>query len=298
LPKLGILFAIIVGLVSCRGPSGKEQVLRVGFVPSENMQRVMDNARPVVEVLRKGLGMEIEPFVAVDYTGVVEALRSGKLDVAFLNPASYVLAKKEADIRVIVKSQRQGKAYFYSAIITHKDSGIRELKDLKNRSFAFGDPLSTSGHVFPKNLLKEHGIDPQKDFTRVIYSGGHDATVLAVFHRKVDAGATYANTTTGDGSWKLYLKDPKEQEMIRVLAYSEPIPSDNLVIRNSLDPSLGERIEKIFLHLSETPEGQKILKDLYFIDGFVRASDSDYDSIRAAFEKAGIKLKEELRKNY
>jgi phosphonate transport system substrate-binding protein len=241
--------------------------------------------------------MEVEPFVSVDYTGVVEALRSRKLDVAFLNPASYVLAKREADVRVLVKSQRQGKAYFYSAIITHRDSGIREFKDLKNRTFAFGDPLSTSGHVFPKIILKEHGIDPAKDFKSVIFSGGHDATVLAVFHRKVDAGATYSNTTTGEGSWKLYLKDPKDHEKIRVVGYSGPIPSDNLVVRSGLAPELAKRIQETFLGLGETADGRKLLKDLYFIDGFVPASDSDYDSVRAAFETAGIKIKEELEKD-
>ena len=219
-------------------------MIRVGFVPSENVQQVAQNAQPIVAILQKRLDMEVQPFVATDYTGVVEALRANKLDIAFLTPASYVLAKREANVRVVLKSQRRGNAYYYAAIITHADSDIRSLEDLRNKTFAFGDPLSTSGHVFPRKMLKEKGVDPVRDFKRVIYSGGHDATVLAVLNRKVDAGATFANTPEGkDGAWMQYLKDPEEQKKIRVIAYSEPIPADNLVINANLNPELAKKIE-------------------------------------------------------
>src|SRR4026208_1978850 len=161
------------------GDSGKAaQTLRVGFVPSEDAQQVMQNAQPIVEILRKKLGMEIQPFVATDYTGVVEALRVNKLDIAFLTPASYVLAKNEADIRVVLKSERKGVPYYYAAIIVRADSGIKSLDDLRGKSFAFGDSLSTTGNVIPRQMLKARGIDPVRDFTQVLYSGGHDATVL------------------------------------------------------------------------------------------------------------------------
>ena len=174
------------------------KVRRVGFVPCEDAQQVMQNAQPIVEILRKRLGMEVQPFVATDYTGVVEALRVNKLDIAFLTPASYVLAKNEANIRVVLKSERKGVPYYYAAIITRADSGIKSLDDLRGRSFAFGDSLSTTGNVIPRQMFKAHGIDPVRDFTQVLYSGGHDATVLAVFNGKVDAGATYANSPDGN----------------------------------------------------------------------------------------------------
>lgn len=288
----GLLFLIFVG---CGGPEEQPRVLRIGFVPSENVQRVTQNAQPIVEILQKTLGIEVQPFVATDYTGVVEALRADKLDLAFLTPASYVLAKNEADVRVVLKSHREGSPYYYAAIITHVDSGIRTLADLRNRSFAFGDPVSTSGHVFPRKMFKENGIDPVRDFKNIIYSGGHDATVLAVLNRKIDAGATFANSPDGkDTAWMQYLPDPEEQKKIRAIAYSEPIPADNLVINNSMDPELAEEIEKIFLNLSQDPGGQKKLRDLYQIDGFVPATDKDYDPVREAFEIAGINLKAAL----
>lgn len=288
---------ILLSLAACGKPRNAGPALRVGFVPSENVQQVAQNAQPIVEILHKKLGMEVEPFVATDYTGVVEALRAKKLDIAFLSPASYVLAKQEANIQVVLKSHRKGSAAYYAAIITRADSGINSIKDLRNKTFAFGDSLSTTGHIIPKKMFIENGIDPAKDFKHILYSGGHDATVLAVLNRKVDAGATFANFTDGkDAAWVQYLKNPEEQKQIRAIAYSEPIPADNLVLRADLDADLGRKIQEIFLDMSRDSAGQKMLRDLYQIDGFVPATDQDYESVREAFKIAGINLREALKK--
>jgi phosphonate transport system substrate-binding protein len=291
----GLCFAAIA--LACGKGGSHVKTLRVGFVPAEDAQQVMQNAQPLVDILRKELAMEIQPFVATDYTGIVEALRVNKLDVAFLAPASYVLAKNEANIKVILKSERKGIPYYYAAIITRADSNIKNLEDLRGKTFAFGDSLSTTGHVFPRKMLKERGIDPVRDFTQILYSGGHDATVLAVLNRKVDAGATYANSPdSSDTAWMRYLKNPEDVKRIRAIAFSEPIPADNLVVSDSLDPDIVKKLEDIFVDLSRDPKGKKMLRDLYQIDGFVPATDKDYDSVRKAFTEAGIQIKESLQK--
>jgi phosphonate transport system substrate-binding protein len=296
---LRICIALLVGfcLVAC-GDSGKSpKVLRVGFVPAEDAQQVMQNAQPIVDILQKQLGMEIQPFVAADYTGVVEALRVNKLDIAFLTPASYVLAKNEANVKVILKSERKGIASYYAAIITRANSGIETLDDLRGKTFAFGDALSTTGNIFPRKMFKERGIDPVRDFKQVLYSGGHDATVLAVLNGKVDAGATYANSPDGDDTaWMRYLKNPEDVKKIRAIAFSEPIPADNLVINGNLDEAIARKVEESFLQLSRDPKGKQMMRDLYQIDGFVPATDRDYDSVRQAFDIAGIPLKASLQR--
>jgi len=292
---VGLCFAAIA--LACGKGGSHVKTLRVGFVPAEDAQQVMQNAQPLVDILRKELAMEIQPFVATDYTGIVEALRVNKLDVAFLAPASYVLAKNEANIKVILKSERKGIPYYYAAIITRADSNIKNLEDLRGKTFAFGDSLSTTGHVFPRKMLKERGIDPARDFTQILYSGGHDATVLAVLNGKVDAGATYANSPdSSDTAWMRYLKNPEDVKRIRAIAFSEPIPADNLVVSDSLDPDIVKKLEDIFVDLSRDPKGKKMLRDLYQIDGFVPATDKDYDSVRKAFTEAGIQIKESLQK--
>ena len=292
---MGLFFVVLT--LACGRNGSSTKALRVGFVPAEDAQQVMQNAQPLVEILRKELGMEIEPFVATDYTGIVEALRVHKLDVAFLAPASYVLAKNEADIKVILKSERKGIPFYYAAIITRADSSIKTLDDLRGKTFAFGDTLSTTGHVFPRKMLKERGIDPTRDLKQILYSGGHDATVLAVLNGKVDAGATYANSPDGnDTAWMRYLKDPADVKRIRAIAFSEPIPADNLVVSGALDPQIVKRLEDIFIELSRDAKGKTMLRDLYQIDGFVTATDQDYDSVREAFKEAGIQIKESLQK--
>jgi phosphonate transport system substrate-binding protein len=295
---LAILVLLLVLFTSACGDSPRgNRILRVGFVPSEDAQQVIQNAQPIVDLLQKALGMEVQAFVATDYTGVIEALRVNKLDVAFLTPASYVLAKNEANVRVALKSERKGSPYYYAAIITRADSGIKRLEDLRGKTFAFGDPLSTSANVFPRKMLKERGIDPVRDFKQVLYSGGHDATVLAVLNGKVDAGATYANSPdSSDTAWMRYLKNPGDVKKIQAIAFSEPIPADNLVINANLDAELAKKIEHTFLELSRDANGQKMLRDLYQIDGFVPASDKDYDSVREAFAIAGIQIKDALQK--
>jgi phosphonate transport system substrate-binding protein len=290
-----VIFSLL--LVGCGRTAKSSKVLRVGFVPSEDAQQVIQNAQPIVEILQKRLGMEVQPFVATDYTGIVEALRANKLDVAFLTPASYVLAKSEANVRVALKSERKGSPYYYAAIITRADSGIKTLDDLRGKTFAFGDPLSTSANVFPRKMFHDHGIDPVRDFKHILYSGGHDATVLAVLNGKVDAGATYANSPDNqDTAWTRYLKTPENIKKIRAIAFSEPIPADNLVFNGNLDEKIAKTIEETFLSLSRDPDGKKMFRDLYQIDGFLPATDKDYDSVREAFAIAGIPLKQALQK--
>jgi phosphonate transport system substrate-binding protein len=146
-------------------------------------------------------------------------------------------------------------------------------------------------------MFKEKGIDPVRDFKQILFSGGHDATVLAVLNRKVDAGATYANSPDSkDTAWMRYLKNADEIKQIRAIAFSEPIPADNLVVSKALDEETAKKIEQVFLNMSRDPEGKKMLRELYQIDGFVPASDQDYNSVREAFAVAGIQLKEALQK--
>lgn len=288
------LLAIValIGLALFQEPVGayKPRVLRMGFVPSENLQHIMRNAQPIVSTMSRELKMEVVPFVATDYTGVIEAMRAKKLDVAFFAPGAYVLAERQAKARAILKAVRGGDGFFYSAIITRSDSSIKSLRDLKGKTFAFVDPVSVSGAIYPKALLLEEGLRPERDFSQVIYAGGHDATVLAVLHGKVDAGATFANSTDGkQGSWHGFLP-PEQHDKIRVLAYTKPAPSDNIAVAEGLDPQIVSKITSALLKMSSTPEGRKNLMDIYHIEGFAPTTPAEYAPIRDAFNRVGHRL--------
>lgn len=269
-----------------------QRPLRMGFIPSENMAEIQRNAQPLVEKLSAALGQEVQAFIANDYTGVVEAFRNDKLDMAFLSPASYVMAQREADVRVVLRAQR-GEAPFYHAVIfTHKDSGVTSLAQLKGKTFAFGDNLSTAGYIFPLKMLREAGLNPDTDFENMLFSGSHDATVFAVHNQKVTAGATYANDPKGeDAAWHHMLK-PEQVGDIRVLAVSESIPADNLCVHPKLDPAQVEKIRSFFLGLEKEAEGRELMHNLYHIGRFVPATDADYAGVRAAFGEAGIQMEQ------
>jgi phosphonate transport system substrate-binding protein len=165
--------------------------LTVGLIPSEDSRAMIANSQAMMDQLSKALGMPVKPFVAADYNGVIEALRSKKLDVAYLGPFSYVLGTTVAPIEAfaVAETKKAGRTYYHSLIVAHKVNGIRSIADLNGRTFAFVDPSSTSGHLFPKAGLMKAGFNPDKDFGRVIFSGSHDSNAVAVENKKVDAVA-------------------------------------------------------------------------------------------------------------
>ncbi|MBF2054242.1 MAG: phosphate/phosphite/phosphonate ABC transporter substrate-binding protein [Candidatus Sericytochromatia bacterium] len=292
---LSVLAVCLLWLAACApSETNTPQVLRLGMVPFETGEELLRDIQPMIDVIEAGMGMEVIPTVAADYTGVVEAFKNQQLDVAFLSPAAYVLAAQEANVRVILKSHRDGSPNYYGAIIVRADSPIQTVADLKGKRFAFGDPLSTSGHIFARKLMLEAGLNPERDLEKFIYAGSHDATILSVLNQKVDAGASYADDLDGKSSaWQRFL-DPRDHHKIRVLAYTEPIPSDNICVSAEFPEALTQKLFETITAFTESEAGHALVKKLYKLDGYVAATDADYAPIRAGFQAAGIDLKASL----
>lgn len=263
--------------------------LRVGFAPFENQETVLRKAKPVVDALARVLGREVKPFVAGDYPGVVEAMRAGKLDVAFFSPAALVMAERVAGARVILKSRYKGRVFYHSAIVVRTNSPFKKLADLKGKRFAFVDPGSTTGGIFPRVMLMDAGLNPDRDFSRVIQAGGHDAALLAVLHGRVDACGTFANDNRGeDVPWKKMLS-PAQASQLRALQYSDPIPNGAVAVRKDLDEATIAKVKEAFLSLSASPTGRAELAKMYLIEAFVPALSSDYAPVRRAMTRVGYR---------
>jgi phosphonate transport system substrate-binding protein len=291
-PVLTLLSAAIAVTMAAPALAYTPRTLHVGFTPWENPQDMARVVAPMTEFLSKSTGKQVQAYVATDYAGVIEAMKAGKVDIAFLAPAAYVLAEKNANAQVILKSQFNGRSTYYGAIFTRVDSGIKSIKDLKGHSFAFVDVSSTSGCVFPKVLMLKAGVNPDRDLRQVIYAGTHDAVALAVAKGRVDAGAAYCNDLQGKNSaWNMFLKSPRERAKIRILGITPPIPADTLAVRRDLDSALSSSIKKAFLSLSSTPAGRARIKALYHVDGFAAANPADYEPVREAFRRVGLRLK-------
>ena len=289
---LGVL-SLATGLqavpeAACAAPTAR---LRVGFTPWENPQDMARMATPMVELLGKATGARVEPFLASDYAGVIQALQARQVDIAFLPPAAFVLAEKRAGAKVILKSLFKGQSRYYAAIFTRRDSAIRQIADLRGKRMAFVDPTSTSGSLFPRLMLKQSGIDPERGLGRVMYAGSHDAVVMAVLRGKVDAGAAYSNDDKGSrAAWTQVLKTPEEQRSIRVLAVSRPIPADTISVRPDLDPVLVDRVKRALIDLSASPEGRARIHEIYRVDGFTTATSQEYEPVREVFREVGLKI--------
>ncbi len=263
-------------------PARAEGVLTIGLVPAEDPRLVVNDNQALLDALHKSLQMEIKPFVATDYNGVIEALRSKKLDIAFLGPFSYVLASAVADVEAfaLVETEKQGATY-RSVIIARKDSGIRSLKDLAGKTFAFVDPSSTSGHLFPKAGLIKAGYNPDTYFSRVIFSGGHDASAVAVQNGKVEAAAI------ADALLDVaFARGMMKKDEIVIVWTSDPIPGAPVVYRRDLAPELKAKIRAAFAQMRDLPWGPKTT-----IKRWVPTDDAAYDEVRQTAKLLNLDLK-------
>lgn len=275
--------AVGVPLAAITGRASAQSVLTVGLIPSEDSRAMIANSQAMMDMLSKSLGMPVKPFVAADYNGVIEALRSKRLDVAYLGPFSYVLGTTVADIEAfaVAETKKAGRTYYHSQVITHKDSGIKTVADLKGKTFAFVDPSSTSGHLFPKAGLMKAGLDTDKDFGRVIFSGSHDSSAIAVQNRKVDAAAIADRILDAAIAKGL----AKREDLVTVWR-SDPIPESPTVWRKDLPADLKKRVQAAFMDVKDIP-----WSDQGMLNGFQPTNDAAYNVIRDTAKLLNLDLK-------
>jgi phosphonate transport system substrate-binding protein len=257
--------------------------LTIGLIPSEDSQAMIESSKQVLDDLQAKIGMRVVPFVATDYNGIIEALRSGKLDVAYLGPFSYVLATSVADVEAfsVAVTKKTGQSAYKSVILARKDSGIHTLADLKGHTFAFVDPSSASGHLFPKAGLEQAGFAPDTLFKRVIFSGSHDASILAVENKKVDAAAV-ADRIFASAVAKGVVK----QDDFEIVWSSKPIPESPMVWRKALDPELKKKVADALASIKDVPWG-----DQGVLNGFQPTTDASYDVVRETAKVLDLDLR-------
>lgn len=273
--------------------------VRMAFVPSLDAQTVLASAEPLAAALTRETGLHFEVSVPTSYTAVIEAMGAGQVDVAWLATFAYVLAHDRYGAEVILTTVRQGSKTYRSQIVARADSGIRTLQDLRGKKFAFVDSASASGFLYPVALLAKNGIDYKTDFAETVNAGGHDKVIIAVYNRQVDAGATFGNSVeTGaptDARTLVASTIPDVMERVVPIAVTDPIPNDTVSVRRGLDPEVTAQIRSGLLRLSASPEGQKLLRDLYNINGLAEATDADYDSVREAARVLNLDLEAQIK---
>lgn len=271
--------------------------LKMAFVPSADSQKVLSSGQPLADLLTQQTGLSFRVSVPTSYAAVAEAMGAENVDIGWLASFIYVVAHDKFGADVILSSVRGGSKTYTGQIISHVDSGVNYLSDLPGKKFAFVDPTSASGNLFPSALLAANGIDPKTAFSETIFAGGHDKVVIAVYNRQVDAGATFGDSVPGvttDARTNVRNTLPDVMEKVKVIAVTDPIPNDTVSVRSGLPAELVSQVREGLLAVAATDEGKSYLRALYNIDGLSAAADSDYDVVRRTASILGMDLEREL----
>jgi phosphonate transport system substrate-binding protein len=260
------------------------------FVPSGETQRVTAGADSVVKILHDKTGLFIKAIVATDYPAAIEALAATppKAQMASLATFAAIMAGDAGVAKAALISVRNGSAMYNGQIIANATKGIKTLADLKGKTFARVDTISTSGWIIPMITLRANGIDAEKDM-KVVDAGSHDAVVAAVYAGDVDAGACYVDART-----RIQKDKPDVMEKIIVLNVSAPIPNDGVQFSPSVPADVKEKIVAALLDMLKTDEGKTALNTAYQWTGLERHDDSFYDPFRQVLQAAGMKAAEFL----
>ena len=266
-----------------------DREIRIAFIPLENPEKLISNVKPAMNFLEKELGRKVRYFITLNYSAAVEAMISKKADVSFMSPLPYVLANKYSGVEAVLGEIYDGKPYYYSRIFVRKDSGIKKLSDLKGKTIAYVDPISSSGFMYPHDIFTRAGLvnggvaKPEGGFFRRVYFAGGDQQAI----NSIVGGFVAA---AGVSQYALNLLRPEQRDQVVAIAQSARIPSHNVVVRKGLAPEI-RRIFIAAMMKMNRPENRSLIRALYGTDGYVKVNHSRYKKVADMARKYGF-LKE------
>jgi len=257
--------------------------LKLGIEPEHNLFTQMENYRKLADYLTNKAGIPIRLTVMSRYGEVLQRFRSLHLDGALLNSYTATLALDEMGMEPIVHPvSLAGDALSHGLIFTRRDSGIKQVRDMRGRSFAFVDPATAEGYLFPLAYLQKNGIrNPGSYLGRNFFTGSHASAISAVLDGRADLGAAKEDAYT-----RQLTKDPALAKELAIIARSEPLPPTTLFLKNDLSPELKQGLTAILLEMPATPEGREVLKAIGALR-FERAARKDYDAVRKMAAESG-----------
>ncbi|MGA3005600.1 MAG: phosphate/phosphite/phosphonate ABC transporter substrate-binding protein [Acetobacteraceae bacterium] len=262
-------------------------VVRFGVEPFDTAAKLVPIYDHIGKLLGDKLGCEVKVFVTTNYNAEIEAMRAGKLEVGEFGPLGYVLAHQVAKAQAVAAfGTKEGKPdTYWASLVTWPGSGIKTVADIRGHSFAFSDPASTSGHLFPAYGLRKAGLDPDKDI-KPIYAGSHTSSFEALYNHKVDAGELNSEQLQSAMQRGHY----KDGDVV-FLWKSDPIPTDPITVRGDLPPAFKARLTEVLqtLDLSSLPEADRKIMGLSGTR-FVPQTDGAYNGIRDLVKTLHIDL--------
>lgn len=273
-----LTLGLVLGLVApVMAADADPDTLKVALLPDENASELIKRNQPLKDYLEKTLNKKVQLIVTTDYSSMIEAMRFGRIDLAYFGPLSYVLAKSKSEIEPFAAMITGGKPTYRSVVIANANAGINDYKDIKGKKMAYGDRASTSSHLIPKTMLAEAGLKHGSDYEQH-FVGTHDAVAVNVANGNADAGGLSEVIFHHVMDRKLI--DPAK---VKVLGYSKEYPQYPWAMRSNLKPELKEQVRLAFLNIKDPV----ILKN-FKAEGFAPIADKDYDVIREMGTLLGI----------
>jgi phosphonate transport system substrate-binding protein len=271
------------GLAGAADPSWPGEIT-FALLSTESAPEIVRRWTPILAQLEKDLGIRVKHVSATDYRGTIEALKFRKAELGWLGPKAYIEASTNnyANVEPIAQVQlANGSLGYRSCLVVHSDSDIFTPEDLGGRTFAFNDPNSTSGYLVPMTMfLTEMGVDPKGHFSKLMFSGSHEASIIAVANKKVEAASTNLPDLT-----QLTREGKIPRTALRVIWVSKLIPNDPVVVRKDLPASLRQAIQESLATMKQrSPEA--FAQGGAFFGGFQKADDAKYQIVREMNEVA------------
>lgn len=296
---LGLLATFMFGalpLSRAQSPE-KPSAITIGFIPGENPETLRENGNEIAKLLESRLQTPVKIFVSKDYVGLVEAMKEKKVDFAFLSAMTFVFAEKSAGAKVLLKKVWDG-PFYHSALLVRDDAKISKVRQLKGKKIAFVDQKSASGFLYPRVSFKKQGIDPEKYFGEIVYSGNHQNSVKLLAEGKVDAIAVFSNDPKAkDSAWARYYKgEPKTKSGSRIgvkpIWMSEPIPNDPFCVRQDFYaqyPKISHDLMFSLIELDDAKDSARF-KKLLNVTSLMLATSQQYDPVRELVRELDLAL--------
>lgn len=287
LPLLLAFFLILIAQVLRAEVPPKS--ITIGFIPGGSPENIKKQSLDLAQLLQKELGLSVNIYVSKNYSGLIEAMKSKKVDFAFFSSMTYVLAEKQVAMKVLLKKVWDS-PFYYSAWVTSKNSKIKKPEDLRGQTVAFVDEKSSSGYLYPLAYLKSKKLN-ERDFKAVKYSGNHSQSVVMLEKKEVDAIAVFSDDADGKkGAWTKFSKNPSQFKIIWV---SEPIPNDPFCVREefySQFPKLTHTLMFSLIEILETHKSSGRFAEVLGSKDLVPATSRQYDPVREMVKSLNLGL--------
>lgn len=266
----------------------EKQGLHIAIIPEKNIFEQKRRYKYITSYLSEKLGIHVHIDIMSNYGQICDAFIDGSADAGFMGSFSYLLTHAKTGVELIARPVwLDGSSTYRGYVFVRRDSGIRTIADMRGKSIALVDKATTAGYIFQLYYLTQSGIDEMETyFSKIYFAGSHDASAWAVYTGEAEIGGGKNHIFN-----ELANEHPDFAKQMLILAESPEVPSNGLVVREDLNPTIKMRLRDLLINLDNSTEGREILRN-FGAKKFISTENEDYRSLYNMVDTLKIDLKE------